>query len=84
MEHVLYIFLILMTEDLSSDVHFCECRNGNPIISGTTRKAMTNLTDNLWTEINQLNKKSYFYFSLYVENSVHPEICVCRHNVRIP
>ena len=38
-EDVLYIFLILMTWDLSGDLCFCECKKGKTIISGTTRKA---------------------------------------------
>ena len=38
-EAVLYIFFILMTWDLSGDLHFCERSKGKIIILGTIRKA---------------------------------------------
>lgn len=42
-------FLILLTWDLSGDLHFCGCRVGNFIHSGITRKAVTILIKDLWT-----------------------------------
>lgn len=93
-EDVLYIFLILMTWDLSGDLVFVNAKKGKLSFQVPKREnyhfryhkkgLLSSLTENKKGLLSSLTKKNNIFFLLYVENSMHPEACLYRHRVRIP